>query len=275
MASRANVGSNDPTLLYLKGIHKETMQALPKRSKSPAHNDILTKQDYEQATTSMYTEIIGLFNNLKNDLKNDDSKDQRIEFLEKKCDYLEKQLVKTHLELEKSQQYQNRDTLKICGIKEPVHQGSNPPREDTDALVTKFFEKADIPVPKEELSITHRVPSRDSGRCKALLVKLRSRNVRNSVMRKKKDIRENTLLKEDFPDAFIVEHLTPMRAKVAYRLRQDTTNIEKVWTIDGRIKVILRGASSTDKPITVDSLSQLTKIPGWTNDDVTKLVFEA
>ena len=175
----------------------------------------------------------------------------------------------------KSQQYQNLDTLKICGIKEPVHQGSgNPPREDTDSLVTKFFEKADIPVSKKELSVTHRVPTRDSGRSKALLVKLRSRNVRNSIMRKKKDIRENTQLKEDFPDAFIVEHLTPMRAKVAYKLRQDTS-IEKVWTIDGRLKVILRGAAPSDKPITVDSLSQLTKIPGWTNDDVTKLVFES
>ena len=273
MASRANVGSDDPTLLYLKNVHKETMQALPKRTNKEAQNDILTKQDFNTASTSMYTEMIGLINDLKSDLKDNDAKDRRIDFLEKKVDFLEKQLLKTCLELEKSQQYQNRDTLKICGIKEPTDLGPNQP-EDTDSLVTKFFEKASIPVPKEELSVTHRVPSRNSGRYKALLAKLRSRIVRNTVMRKKKEIRENTLLKEDFPDAFIVEHLTPMRAKVAYQLRQDTT-IEKVWTIDGRLKVVLRGAAPTDKPITVDNLSQLTRIPGWSNDDVTKLVFEA
>ena len=93
-------------------------------------------------------------------------------------------------------------------------------------------------------------------------------------MRKKKEIRENDILKGDYPDAFIVEHLTPLRSKVAYKLRNDE-NIEKVWSIDGRLKVVLKGVAPTEKPITVDSLAQLTQIPGWTKDDIKKLVFEA
>ena len=92
-------------------------------------------------------------------------------------------------------------------------------------------------------------------------------------MRMKKQMRDNELLKGEYPDVFIVEHLTPMRSKVAYKLRHDP-NIEKVWSIDGRLKVLLKGAT-TDKPITVDSLSQLTQIPSWTNEDIEKLVIEA
>ena len=186
---------------------------------------------------------------------------------------LEEKLLNTRLELEKNQQYQNRDTLKICGIKKP----SLPPNEheDTTKTVTTFFAKAGVTLPKEDLSMTHRLPSRDTTRSEALLVKLRSRIVRNSLIRMKKDFRNNEVLKGDYPDAFIVEHLTPLRAKVAYQLRQDDT-IERVWTIDGRIKVVKKGAPTNDKPITIDSLAQLTKLgSSWTKEAIKKLVFEA
>ena len=185
---------------------------------------------------------------------------------------LRAQIVKGHLAQEKSQQYNNRDTFKICGVKAPKLGPKE--HEDTDSAVVKFLEKASVPLPKTELSMTHRIPSRDSTRCDALLVKLRSRIVRNTVMRKKKDMKDDAALKEAYPGAFIVEHLTPLRAKVAYMLRQDE-NIGRCWTIDGRIKVLKKGFAPTDKPITVDNLSQLTRIPGWTDEDVAKLVLEA
>ena len=50
-------------------------------------------------------------------------------------------------------------------------------------------------------------------------------------MRKKKELRDNAILKGEYPDAYIVEHLTPMRAKVAYKLRNDET-VE--WPPKGR-----------------------------------------
>ena len=49
-------------------------------------------------------------------------------------------------------------------------------------------------------------------------------------------MRENQEFKKEYPDVFIVEHLTPMRSKVAFQLRNDEA-IDKCWTIDGRIKV--------------------------------------
>ena len=80
------------------------------------------------------------------------------------------------------------------------------------------------------------------------------------------------VFKREYLDAFIVEHLTPLRSKVAYMLRNDDS-IAKTWTIDGRIKVIKSNALPSDKPITIDSLEQLTRI-GWTTKQIENLIFE-
>ena len=91
-------------------------------------------------------------------------------------------------------------------------------------------------------------------------------------MRNKKVLRTNEAFQKDYPEAFIVEQLTPLRSKVAFLLRQDT-NVDKVWSINGRIKVVLAGAG-TDRPKTIDSLAQLKLVPGWTEDKIEKLVLE-
>ena len=46
-------------------------------------------------------------------------------------------------------------------------------------------------------------------------------------------MRESTTFKQSYPDAFMVEHLTPASGKSAYHIRQDTS-IAKSWSIDGR-----------------------------------------
>lgn len=270
----AVVGSNDPNMLTLKATFKESIDGLPKRGKMPPVAEVMTRTDVELVMTNNNMGLIGMLNGLRYDM--DQMKatyDVKLQEKDTVIGQLNEMIVKLSLALEKSQQYNNRDSFKICGIREPTGLGPNE-REDTEKTVTTFFEKARIPVPKEELSITHRLPSRDTTRSKPLLVKLKSRILRNQVMRKKKELRDNAILKGDYPDAFIVEHLTPMRAKVAYKLRNDDT-VERVWTIDGRLKVILKGTSQPDKPITVDSLEQLIQIPSWSKNDIEKLVFEA
>ena len=270
----AVVGSNDPNMLTLKATFKESIDGLPKRGKMPPVAEVMTRTDVELVMTNNNMGLIGMLNGLRYDM--DQMKatyDVKLQEKDTVIGELKERIVKLNLALEKSQQYNNRDSFKICGIREPTGLGPNE-REDTEKTVTTFFEKARIPVPKEELSITHRLPSRDTTRSKPLLVKLKSRILRNQVMRKKKELRDNAILKGDYPDAFIVEHLTPMRAKVAYKLRNDDT-VERVWTIDGRLKVILKGTPQPDKPITVDSLEQLIQIPSWSKNDIEKLVFEA
>ena len=107
---------------------------------------------------------------------------------------------------------------------------------------------------------------------KPILVKCSLQAVRTRVIRKRKAMRDSEAFKQAYPGAFIVEHLTPLRSKVAYKLRHDR-NIAKTWTIDGRIKVIKVEASENADPITIDSLSQL-KLIGWTDDMIEELVLE-
>ena len=91
-------------------------------------------------------------------------------------------------------------------------------------------------------------------------------------------MRENQDFKAAYPDVFMVEHLTPMRSKVAYELRHDE-NVEKTWTIDGRIKVVMKNAIANSTPITIDSLGQITTLPqlaqlGWTDKMIEDLVLD-
>ena len=133
----------------------------------------------------------------------------------------------------------------------------------------KVFEKADIEVETNEFSTIHRLPSREDN-CKAIIMKFKTRDVRNEVIRKKKPMRENEDFKAAFPNVFMVEHLTPLRSKVAYMLRHDP-NIEKTFTIDGRIKVLKVGHATDAKPHSINSLLELKKI-GWTDEKIEELI---
>ena len=163
--------------------------------------------------------------------------------------------------------------IKLCNVEEPTLLPGE--HENTDDTVITLFGAANVTLSKEEISISHRLPGKESARLNkpaAILLKCDLRNTRNKLIRQKKALRENQDFKRKYPDAFIVEHLTPMRSKVAYMLRNDDT-IAKTWTIDGRIKVVKSDALPTDKPITIDSLMQLTKL-GWSMKKIENLIFE-
>ena len=252
------------TVAYMEGIMNSTMRDIPKKNKQETAADTMTKSQYEIVNMKIVKELIDIIHSLKSE------SDAKYAELKAENVTLRKLIVSTRLNQEKSMQYENRDTLKICGIKEPRLPAGE--FENTDNTVTKLFEKANIALNNEEINITHRLPGRDGTKPSAMLVKCGLRNVRNRIIRQKKTLKENEAFKTEYPGVFIVEHLTPLRSKVAYMLRQDPT-IAKIWSIDGRLKVIKTNASPTDRPITIDSLAQLTRI-GWTEDIIAKLVLE-
>ena len=174
------------------------------------------------------------------------------------------------LDLEKLQQYQNRDVIKICGVTEPSNLGPRD-HENTNQTVKNIFSKLNTVITDQDISVTHRIKSKiqQAGKPKAILFKASRRDFRNKLMRMKRDMRENQEFKNEYPNVFMVEHLTPLRSKVAYKLRHDN-NIEKCWTIDGKIKVVKVGASSQDRPITIDSLADLKDL-GWHQNDIDEL----
>ena len=197
-------------------------------------------------------------------------RDEEIINLKNSQESLRKIVINKSFELEKLQQYVNRDVIKICGVPEPTGLG---PREyeNTNDTVKQVMSAADIEITDADISVTHRLPAREQ-QTKSILLKTGRRDVRNMIMRQKKAMRESTKFKTEYPNAFIVEHLTPLRSKVAYRLRNDAT-IEKCWTIDGRIKVKKVGADSKTAPTTIDSLAMLIKI-GWTQEMVDDLILQ-
>ena len=83
---------------------------------------------------------------------------------------------------------------------------------------------------------------------------------------------KSTTFKENNPDGFMVEHLTPLRGKVAYLLRKDS-NIAKSWSIDGRLKVFKTGYTQSDKPVNISSLNDLTQL-GWSQDRIDNLILK-
>ena len=64
-----------------------------------------------------------------------------------------------------------------------------------------------------------------------------------------------------------------MRQHIAYKLRQDKANISKSWSIDGRIKCLKVGSTSTDKPITIDSPYDLRKL-NWGPERIDEIIKE-
>ena len=161
----------------------------------------------------------------------------------------------------------------MCGVKEELEPGQQ--YEATEETVMKVFDTASIPLKKEEISASYRVPGKEGSRSgpKNILIKTNLHNTKDRIMRNKKLLRMNDDFQKAYPGAFIVEQLTPLRSKVAYMLRHDD-NVEKSWTINGRIKVILKGAESNPKPKTIDSLTQLKQVMGWSEEQIEKLVLE-
>ena len=283
MATFANVDRNDPNAIQLLDALKEIMSNAKKQETNKNPNDKSKGAKSGKNGTSEPTTYSGpSWSQLETILTNftyhivatvKDSKnetDVQIVELKEENVSLKNKLVTKSLDLERLQQYQNRDIIKICGVAEATGLGPRE-HENTNQTVKNIFSKLNTVITDQDISVTHRIRSKiqRSGIPNAILFKTSRRDFRNKLMRMKRDMRESQDFKSDYPNVFMVEHLTPMRSKVAYKLRHDT-NIEKCWTIDGKIKVVKVGAPSQDRPITIDSLADLKDL-GWHQNDIDEL----
>ena len=284
MAAIVAATMEDVNAKYLIGKFQEIIQETAKPNAEAKKKDGITSTYYESSTAKLLLEVTGFFNYLIGEIdplkqrvssleEKDKKKDEKIKTLEDENKMLKKNLVNKCLEFERSQQYQNRDTFKLCGIKEP----ELPPNqyEDTAETVIKALDSASVPLKKEEISASYRVPGKDGSRPgpKNILIKTGLHNTKDRIMRNKKLLRLNKDFQKAYPDAYIVEQLTPLRSKVAYMLRHDDT-VENAWTINGRIRVTFKGADENTKPKSIDSLSQLKQVMKWTDEQLEKLVLE-
>ena len=154
-----------------------------------------------------------------------------------------------HYELDKLEQYGRRENIKIYGIPESAN-------EDTTDVVVKLGNQLGVNLVRSDISIAHRLPGgRNKEKPAGIIAKFVRRERKIEVMKRKK------MLKELKQSVFIVEDLTALRSKMMRLIRADTSNVQRVWSIDGKIICLLKDGTKQ----AVDTPDDLTKI-GWTED---------
>ena len=277
MAPISAASIDDINANHLIETVKKIIQEEPKPSMNQRKNEAITATYYENIQTKVTCELVGILNYFIDEVKTVKNQIEpmkvQLTSLTQENTMLKKALVSKCLEQERTQQYSNRDTFKLCGIKEPSLAPGQ--YEDTAETVIKALETANIPLKQEDISASYRVPGKAGSRSgpKNILIKCGLHNTKDRIMRNKKVLRLNEAFQKEYPEAFIVEQLTPLRSKVAYMLRQDAS-VAKTWTINGRIKVVLKDAATTERPKTIDSLAQLKQVMKWSEEKIEKLVLE-
>ena len=171
------MADQDNNVMHLMGILDTAINEVSDKKKKTrnASNETentnnLNKNDVKHILKITLTEVVELMRGSHKELK------EEITAVKDKNIFLQKALIETQCELEKSQQYINRDTIKICNVPEPRLAPNE--REDVKETVMKVFEKAEIEIENNEFSTIHRLPSREDN-CKAIIMKFNTRDVRN------------------------------------------------------------------------------------------------
>ena len=131
MAAYVTAGSDNVNVKSLKKVLTDAMQELSKKKTGKTAN-VTTHDDLTSMFTTFIQETVGMHNYFNQNLKETNQKleeaQDKIKTLEesRKSDgeeliKLKKELVSTKLELERNQQVANRDTFKLCGVKEPTN----------------------------------------------------------------------------------------------------------------------------------------------------------
>ena len=176
--------------------------------------------------------------------------------LKQEVNALKRVIQVQRFEFDKLEQYGRRETIRINGI--PETEG-----EDTNVLVTELAADIGVTITTSDISVSHRMPGRP-GTAKTIIAKFVRRDVKASVMRNKRKLRENDKRR----GVYVNEDLTPLRAKMSRVLRNDPA-IKKVWTIDGRIFCVITEDGREAKK-TIETPDDLFKL-GWTEERMAEL----
>ena len=176
--------------------------------------------------------------------------------------------------MDEQNQFGRREMIRMHNVPEPPQvTGEYECVEDT---VVKVLKDAGYEINTDMIVSAQRLPPKkltgDAKGFKPITFKLTKRFTRNHLRTKKKHMRENKTFQTKHKGVFLTEDLTPIRQHISFKLRKDET-IEKVWTIDGRIKCTKVGANEADKPYTIDSPHDLKKL-GWTESQINQIIKE-
>ncbi len=146
--------------------------------------------------------------------------------------------------LDKQEQYSRKTSIRIFDVKEEESENCE------ELCINVLKEEIGVEVKPEEIEIVHRVGRVQKDKTRAILVKFLSHKTKVRVMRKKKEAK-NINIKEDLAQG--------MKKLVNYIYdRKYFLRVEKVWTIDGKIKFKMLGNPSVHEIRTYTDFDNLT-----------------
>ena len=145
------------------------------------------------------------------------------------------------------EQYTRRDCIKFRGIPE------DPQEEETNNIVLQLSEKMGIPMERNDISISHRIPSSRASVDPAIIVKFVRREMRENLYRTRKRLKSITTADLGIPVdkmIFINESLTPKNKELFkdYLKFNKDNSYKFLWTDAGKI-FLRRNADSPVIPI--------------------------
>ena len=184
-------------------------------------------------------------------------------------DKLEEELIYSKIENDQQQQRLKSDTIRIHNVSVPPQAQNG--REDVTNTVLEYFSDANIAMERADIKSAFR-PMKDGVKGSNIYVSFLRGFDRIKVLKQRKaKMTDNTEFQRKRHGSFITEDLTPLRQHIAYKLRQDKLRIKKSWSIDGKIKCIKQGMGDNDKPISIDTPYDLTKV-GWEPSEVKQFI---
>lgn len=177
-------------------------------------------EDQKRATEKLVTDCANLNN--------------RNAFLEAEVKRLSESLISMEDKQDEIEQHSRRNNLEITGI--PITQGEN-----TEAIVQKLAEIANVELPANAIEACHRVPTKVKNKVQPIVVKFATRKVRDALKQglHKKQLKIKDMIPSRSNDGliFVNEHLTLRRKKILGKVIEikRAKNAKYVWTQNGTI----------------------------------------
>ena len=101
-----------------------------------------------------------------------------------------------------------------------------------------------MPIKDEDISITHRLVSKDElqkltseSKIPPIIARFYRRDIKSKLLEARKNIMANTETPINLKNAALYEYVTPIRSRIMYQLRQrdDKKAFKFVWSKGGRI----------------------------------------
>ena len=136
--------------------------------------------------------------------------------------------IRNHLEGEQRDMYSRRETVRVTGV--PFN-----PAENTNQLMCRIACSIGVQLSDGDISVSHRSGRMSPNRPRAIIVKFARRDIKHQIMINRRRTKDITTDDNGRPvKIFIDEHLTPMRANICKKLRQERVNH---YTRDGKLFV--------------------------------------